>query len=107
MRGLMWRTDFPKDRAMIFILGEMRRIVMWMQNTPLPLDMVFLDDKGPVVAIHENAVPFSENLTSSEVPAAYAVELPGRYGQTHRHKSWRQGDPSRDLRRMPLLMPLQ
>ncbi|APY14626.1 DUF192 domain-containing protein [Brucella sp. 10RB9214] len=75
VRGLMWRTDFPKDRAMIFILGEMRRIVMWMQNTPLPLDMVFLDDKGRVVAIHENAVPFSENLISSEVPAAYAIEL--------------------------------
>lgn len=75
VRGLMWRTDFPKDRAMIFVFGEMRRIMMWMQNTPLPLDMVFLDDKGKVVAIHENAVPFSENIISSEVPAAYVVEL--------------------------------
>ena len=75
VRGLMWRTDFPKDRAMIFVFGEMRRVMMWMQNTPLPLDMVFLDDKGHVSAIHENAVPFSENIISSEVPAAYVVEL--------------------------------
>ena len=75
VRGLMWRTDFPKDRAMIFVFGEMRRVMMWMQNTPSPLDMVFLDDKGRVSAIHENAVPFSENIISSEGPAAYVVEL--------------------------------
>ncbi|MBJ6131375.1 DUF192 domain-containing protein [Ochrobactrum sp. Q0168] len=75
VRGLMWRTDFPKDRAMIFVFGEMRRVMMWMQNTPLPLDMVFLDDKGRVTAIHENAVPYSEDIISSEVPAAFVVEL--------------------------------
>lgn len=75
VRGLMWRKDFPKGRAMIFVFGEMRRIMMWMQNTPSPLDMVFLDDKGRVTAIHENAVPFSENIISSEVPAAFVVEL--------------------------------
>ena len=75
VRGLMWRTDFPKDRAMIFIFGKMRRVMMWMQNTPSPLDMVFLDDRGEVSSIHENAVPFSENIISSEAPAAYVVEL--------------------------------
>lgn len=75
VRGLMWRTDFPKGRAMIFVFGEMRRIMMWMQNTPSPLDMVFLDDKGRVTAIHENAVPFSENIISSETPAAFVIEL--------------------------------
>lgn len=75
MRGLMWRTDFPQDRAMLFVFGKMRDIMMWMQNTPSPLDMVFLDDNGHVSAIHENAVPFSENIISSEGPAAYVVEL--------------------------------
>lgn len=75
MRGLMWRTDFPKDRAMLFVFGEMRDVMMWMQNTPSPLDMVFLDDTGHVSAIHENAVPFSEDIISSHGPAAYVVEL--------------------------------
>ena len=75
VRGLMWRTDFPRGRAMIFVFGEMRRVMMWMQNTPSSLDMVFLDDKGRVSAIHENAVPFSENIISSGAPAAYVVEL--------------------------------
>ncbi|OYR13513.1 DUF192 domain-containing protein [Brucella grignonensis] len=75
MRGLMWRTDFPKDRAMLFVFGEMRNVMMWMQNTPSPLDMVFLDDTGHVSAIHENAVPFSEATISSQGPAAYVVEL--------------------------------
>lgn len=75
MRGLMWRTDFPKDRAMLFVFGQMRDVMMWMQNTPSPLDMVFLDDTGHVSAIHENAVPFSEDIISSQGPAAYVVEL--------------------------------
>lgn len=75
MRGLMWRTDFPKDRAMLFVFGEMRNVMMWMQNTPSPLDMVFLDDTGHVSAIHENAQPFSEAIISSQGPAAYVVEL--------------------------------
>lgn len=60
---------------MLFIFGEMRSVMMWMQNTPSPLDMVFLDDKGRVSAIHENAVPFSEDIISSQGPAAYVVEL--------------------------------
>lgn len=75
MRGLMWRTDFPKDRAMLFVFGQMRDVMMWMQNTPSPLDMVFLDNTGHVSAIHENAVPFSEDIISSQGPAAYVVEL--------------------------------
>ena len=75
VRGLMWRTDFPEDRAMLFVFSEMRSIMMWMQNTPSPLDMVFLDDRGYVSSIHENAVPFSEDIISSETPAAYVVEL--------------------------------
>lgn len=75
MRGLMFRTDFPEDRAMIFVFGEPRHVMMWMQNTPLPLDMVFLDEKGTISSIHENAVPFSEEIISSGPPAAYVVEL--------------------------------
>ncbi len=60
---------------MLFVFGEMRNVMMWMQNTPSPLDMVFLDDTGHVSAIHENAVPFSEATISSQGPAAYVVEL--------------------------------
>lgn len=75
MRGLMFRTDFPQNRAMLFVMGISRPIMMWMQNTPLPLDMVFLDAKGNITAIHENAVPFSEAIISSGGPAAFVVEL--------------------------------
>lgn len=75
MRGLMFRRDFPKERAMLFVFGETRRVSMWMENTPLPLDMVFLDEKGRVSSIHENATPFSQNIISSGPPAAYVVEL--------------------------------
>lgn len=60
---------------MLFIFGEMRSVMMWMQNTPSPLDMVFLDDKGRVSAIHENAVPFSEDIISSQGPRLMSLNF--------------------------------
>ncbi len=88
-RGLMWRSDFPKDRAMLFVFGETRSVMMWMKNTPIPLDMVFLDAQGRVSAITEGAKPFSETIISSEGPAAYVVEL---LAGTVKHAGIRRGD---------------
>lgn len=75
MRGLMYRTDLPEDRAMLFVFGETRPVMMWMKNTPLSLDMVFLQDNGTIATIREKTEPFSENIVSSGVPVAYVVEL--------------------------------
>ncbi|WP_330167613.1 DUF192 domain-containing protein [Bartonella grahamii] len=79
--GLMYRTDFPRDRAMLFKQlkssqpGDEQKIFMWMANTPLSLDMIFLDSEGIIVSIIENTSPFSANTISSEVPAAFALEI--------------------------------
>lgn len=73
--GLMYRTDFPKNRAMLFIFPEKRIVTMWMANTPLPLDMVFLDEKGVIVSIAPNTTPYSTKIVSSHAPAAFTIEL--------------------------------
>lgn len=75
MQGLMHRTDLPENRAMLFVFDETRSIMMWMKNTPLPLDMVFVAQNGTIAAIRENTEPFSEAIISSTVPVRYVVEL--------------------------------
>lgn len=79
--GLMYRTDFPRDRAMLFKQqksyqsGDEEKFFMWMANTPLPLDMIFLNSEGIIVSIIENTSPFSKKTISSGVPAAFALEI--------------------------------
>lgn len=75
MRGLMFRDDLPLERGMLFDFKQVRLVLMWMKNTPLPLDMVFLHSDGTIALIRENTVPFSENIVSSGEPVAYVVEL--------------------------------
>ncbi|MGF7157708.1 DUF192 domain-containing protein [Bartonella heixiaziensis] len=79
--GLMYRTDFPRDRAMLFRhqgstqLKDKQKFFMWMANTPLPLDMIFLNAEGIIVSIIEKTSPFSTDTISSEVPATFALEV--------------------------------
>jgi len=71
-RGLMFRKWMPFDHGMLFVFPGEGPIRMWMKNTYLRLDMIFVARSGQVVDIHENAVPFSEEVISS-AGAAYAV----------------------------------
>ncbi|UXN04478.1 DUF192 domain-containing protein [Bartonella sp. HY406] len=73
--GLMFRKDLPHDRAMLFVFAIQRDVMMWMKNTPLPLDMVFVDNNGKVVSLAYNTTPESTILISSGFPTRYVVEL--------------------------------
>ncbi|KEG16869.1 hypothetical protein H705_00757 [Bartonella bacilliformis Cond044] len=74
--GLMYRTDFPRDRAMLFKnLMNNEQIFMWMANTPLSLDMIFLNSEGDIVSIFEKLSPFSTEIISSKMPATFAIEV--------------------------------
>ncbi len=75
--GLMYRDKMPADHGMLFDFGTSRPVMMWMKNTKLSLDMLFLDQKGVVSHIQENAVPYSEAIISSNGPVAYVIELNG------------------------------
>ncbi|MGL4406732.1 MAG: DUF192 domain-containing protein [Notoacmeibacter sp.] len=87
--GLMFRQDFPSDRAMLFDFGRSRIVSMWMKNTPLPLDMLFVDETGLVVGIAENTKPQSLDVISSPGPVRYVLEI--NAGEA-RKKSIQTGD---------------
>jgi uncharacterized protein len=76
-QGLMWRPVLPADHGMLFDFGAPTRVTMWMKNTLIPLDMLFLDPEGRIVDIHEHAVPRSTDIIAGKVPARYVVELNG------------------------------
>lgn len=74
-QGLMFRRSMAPDHGMLFDFGETRRVMMWMKNTYLPLDMLFVDSDGMVRTIREGAVPLSEAIIDSGEPVAFVLEL--------------------------------
>jgi uncharacterized membrane protein (UPF0127 family) len=76
-RGLMYRSRLAPDHGMLFAFDNLQTIRMWMKNTFIPLDMLFLDASGVIININTNTVPFSQHIIASRAPARYAVELAG------------------------------
>ncbi|OLP55473.1 hypothetical protein BJF92_21880 [Rhizobium rhizosphaerae] len=74
-QGLMFRRAMAPEHGMLFDFGEVRRVMMWMKNTTLPLDMLFIGRNGRVETIRENAVPQSEAIIDSGKPVAFVLEL--------------------------------
>ncbi|TLX12253.1 DUF192 domain-containing protein [Rhizobium sp. MHM7A] len=74
-RGLMFRKSMADDAGMIFDFGEPRRVAMWMENTILPLDMLFADTTGTIRHIKENATPYSRDIIDSMSEVKYVLEL--------------------------------
>lgn len=77
MQGLMFRKTLAQDAGMLFLFPGLQTVNMWMKNTLIPLDMLFMDASGIVVDIHPMAEPLSEDLITSAVPALAVLELPG------------------------------
>src|SRR5258708_2272024 len=75
--GLMYRTTLPADAGMLFDFKRDQDVAMWMRNTRIPLDMLFIDRTGRVVNIAQRAVPFSEATISSAGPVRAVLELNG------------------------------
>ena len=74
-KGLMCRKTMARDQGMLFTFDGETPIYMWMKNTFLPLDMVFVSRKGVVTAVAANTTPFSQELISSGGPAYAVIEL--------------------------------
>lgn len=75
--GLMYRTSLADTKGMLFPYGEARELTMWMKNTYIPLDMVFIRGDGTVHRIEVKAEPLSERVISSDGPVTAVLELAG------------------------------
>ena len=73
--GLMFRRSLPEKSGMLFLYDPPQRAAMWMQNTYIPLDMIFISADGLVLRIAANTEPFSTDLILSGGVVAGVLEL--------------------------------
>ena len=74
-RGLMFRHIMPPDQAMLFDFGDPRPVAMWMKNTYMSLDMLFVREDGTIAAVAENTIPKSLDTISVQEPVKGVIEL--------------------------------
>jgi len=74
-RGLMFRHIMPDGQAMLFDFGAPRPAAMWMKNTYMSLDMLFVRQDGTIIALAENTVPKSLDTISVQEPVRGVIEL--------------------------------
>ena len=75
--GLMDRDTLAPYDGMLFLFPKTARIAFWMKNTRIPLDMIFIDDKGRIVQIAAKTTPYSETPVDSTKPVNAVIELAG------------------------------
>lgn len=83
MRGLMFRRSLPDNFGMLFPYAPPREITMWMKNTYVSLDMVFIKSDGRIHRIEYAATPHSEETISSGAVCAAVLELPAGAAQRY------------------------
>lgn len=76
-QGLMFRTELADNAGMLFDFKEEREVSFWMQNTLIPLDMIFVGSDGVIDTIHVNARPQDPTSIPSKVPVQFVLEIPG------------------------------
>lgn len=75
-QGLMFRRQMAVDAGMLFLFGgRAEERAMWMKNTLIPLDMLFIDEGGEIVRIEQRTVPHSLRAIRSGQPVAAVLEL--------------------------------
>jgi len=82
-QGLMYRTSLPDRGGMLFIDEAPSMQSFWMRNTPLPLDILFIDSNGEIVNIVKRTTPYSDDRIESTDSAQYVLEV--RAGYTDRY----------------------
>jgi uncharacterized membrane protein (UPF0127 family) len=76
-QGLMYRRSLDADAGMLFVYRPPRHVSMWMKNTLIPLDMLFIDADGRVVRVAERTVPMSTETIESGRRVKGVLELNG------------------------------
>jgi uncharacterized protein len=99
-RGLMYRESMARDHGMLFDFERDQEVAMWMQNTYIPLDMIFILSDGTVHRIARDTTPFSTETIASqgavravlEVNAGVAREIGLQPGDIVRHRIFSNAD---------------
>lgn len=76
-KGLMFRKSLPEGQGMLFDFHEEQPVGFWMQNTYIPLDMIFIRSDGRILNIAENTTPMSEKEVPSAGPVQAVLEVRG------------------------------
>jgi hypothetical protein len=79
--GLMFVTQLPSDEGMLFPQDKPQIMSMWMKNTLIPLDMLFIDSHGKIVCLLANAKPESLDILSCDKPVKAVLEIGGGEAQ--------------------------
>ena len=74
-QGLMHVTDLPENAGMLLVFSQPRQISIWMKNTLISLDILFLNPSGRIVKIHKNAEPLSLASIPSHARVKWVLEL--------------------------------
>lgn len=82
-RGLMQRTSLPEGSGMLFIFPREEARSFWMANTPLALDILFVDADSQIVSIAKYTRPHSQESVPSNAPAQYVLEMPAGFADSH------------------------
>ena len=76
-KGLMFRKSLPEGTGMLFDFKTEQPVGFWMQNTYIPLDMIFIKADGRILKIVENAKPMSTTIIPSGAPVLAVLEVIG------------------------------
>ena len=76
-QGLMHIEFMEENQGMLFVFNPPRRVSMWMRNTPMSLDILFIDRNGKVINMEENTTPYSTKALSSGGTIYWVLEING------------------------------
>ncbi len=77
IQGLMFRRALAPDAGMLFLYDDDHEIQMWMKNTLIPLDMIFIRGDGTILSVAQRTVPRSLATIPSGGPARAVLEVNG------------------------------
>ncbi len=80
--GLMRRESLGRFAGMLFVYDEAQPVAFWMENTLIPLDMLFFDETGTLRRIHENAVPLDRTPIPGGDDIQFVLEINGGLART-------------------------
>ncbi len=71
----MYRRRLESNAGMLFLYSRLEHANMWMKNTNIPLDLLFINKAGRIVGINQRTVPHSLEVISSDVPIKAVLEV--------------------------------